>query len=226
MRPSPPPAATRLPAVIALFGVLCLCLVAWADLRWRAVLVDSSRSAQLVDQIRLHLRAAQVQATHLQEHDSPTSFSGVEADLDDALLSSGALLAQLRSIGTDSPHTAELIASADQLAQQVLRTRQMLQHQPPAQTRELNVRTLQALHGDLDSTVRRLERLTDEIRQERLQRQGWLSMVTLALIALGSIGLGVAHQRRPGDTSAPSTHSPAGKRTCGPSPPPCPTCRS
>ncbi|MEY2873584.1 MAG: hypothetical protein RLZZ373_955, partial [Pseudomonadota bacterium] len=197
-RPTPeavrPRAAGRLLGVIAIFGALCLCLIAWADLRWRATLINTSQPTQLIDQVRLHLRTAEMQAERLRHADGSASLSAIDAELDNAVQSSTALQAQVRTLDSGSALSDRLIQAADEYARQIDRTRQALRER--VSDNPGNPATaLRALHLDIDRTVMDMERLAEAMRRERLRQQGLLSMATLVLIALGTLGLMLLQQR-------------------------------
>ena len=65
--PSPrplPPASSRMLAITAVFGVLCLALIAWSSLRWSATHAAVLGLTSAADQVRLHLHSAEVHAEH------------------------------------------------------------------------------------------------------------------------------------------------------------------
>ncbi|WP_338416362.1 EAL domain-containing protein [uncultured Sphaerotilus sp.] len=180
--------AGRLLGVIAVFGALCVCLIVWSDLRWRDTLVESSQPIRLIDQVRLHLLAAELKAERLRAGDHSASVAAVEAELENAVLSSTALQAL---VSVSDHHTALATRwrqAVDQYVEQVARTRQVLRERLAEHPGSPAI-ALQALHLDIDQTAMAMERLALEIRQERLQQQGHLSRVTLVLIALGTVGL-------------------------------------
>lgn len=183
------PPAGRMLGVTAVFGVLCLCLIAWADLRWRATLVDTSRPTQLIHQVRLHLRTAELQAERLRHDDSSASAARVDAELDNAFTLATTLQARIRTLDHGHSATSDaLIAAADRFTRLVDQTRQALRTRlsdAPGHP----ATALRALHQDIDSTVMDMERLADALQQDRLRQQGLLSMVTLTLIALGTLML-------------------------------------
>lgn len=183
------PPAGRMLGVIAVFGVLCLCLIAWADLRWRATLADTSRPALLIHQVRLHLRTAELQAERLLHDSSSGSASRVDAELDNAHALATTLQTQIRALDHGNRATSDaLIAAADRFVQLVDQTRQALR----VRITDLPGRpatALRSLHLDVDSTVMDMERLADVLQQDRLRQQGLLSMATLVLIALGTLTL-------------------------------------
>ncbi|WP_310460726.1 EAL domain-containing protein [Sphaerotilus sp.] len=189
-----PRSVGRMLGVIAVFGALCLCLAAWTDLRWRATLIDTSRPTRLIDQIRLQLRTAEVQAERLRRGDGGASVSSIDAELDNAFESAKALQTQIRTLDSSSALSARLVQAADEYARQVDQTRQAL-HARVSDNPGHPATTLRALHLDIDRTVMDMERLADEMRHERLRQQGLLSMATLVLIALGTLGLMLLQQR-------------------------------
>ena len=179
--------------VTAVFGVLCLCLITWADLRWRATLVDTSRAAQLVHQVRLHLRTAEMQAERLRHDDgsgsNSNSTSSVDAELDNAVVLATTLQTQIRTLDSGSaPLLARLIEATDAFARQVGQIRQAMRVRI-ADNQGLPATTLRMLQQDIDSTAMDMERLADEMHGDRLRQQGLLSMGTLVLIALGTLTL-------------------------------------
>ncbi|MEY4906680.1 MAG: hypothetical protein RL260_398 [Pseudomonadota bacterium] len=188
-----PRSAGRMLGVIAVFGALCLCLIAWADLRWRATLIDTSRPTQLIDQVRLHLRTAEVQAERLRHADGSASVSSVEAELDNAVQGATALQTQIRMLDSGGTLSAQLIQTADGYARQVDQIRQALRVRVSDSVGS-PATTLRTLHLDIDRTVMDLERLADEMRRDRLRQQGLLSMATLVLIGLGTLALMLLQQ--------------------------------
>jgi diguanylate cyclase (GGDEF)-like protein/PAS domain S-box-containing protein len=186
----------RMLGVIAVFGALCLCLITWTDLRWRATLIDTSRPTQLIDQVRLHLRTAEAQAERLRHGDGSASLSSVEAELDNAFERATALQTQVRTLDSHrgGALSARLTEAADTYARQVDQTRQALRTQIEDQQGD-PATTLRALHMDSDRTVMDMERLADELRRDRLRQQGLLSMATLVLIALGTLMLMLLQRR-------------------------------
>jgi len=186
-RPSHPLA--RMLGLTAVFGTICLCLITWSDLRWRATLVDTHRPTLLINQVRLHLRTAEVQAERLRHDDGSASIASVESELDNAFVLSTLLQTQLRTLDSGSSSlSTRLSEAADAFAREVDRTRQAVRARV-ADTLGSPATTLRALHLDIDRTVMEMERLADEMRRDRLRQQGLLSMGTLVLIALGTLML-------------------------------------
>jgi diguanylate cyclase (GGDEF)-like protein/PAS domain S-box-containing protein len=198
LTPAPDKARTRTPArllgVIALFGVLCLCLIAWTDLRWRTTLTDTSRPAQLIDQIRLHLRAAEIQAERLRHADAGNSVFAIDAELDNAVQSSTELRMLVQALHLGGDLSVRLSQTVEVYVRQIDRTRLALRDRV-ADPSGSPATALRALQLDIDRTVMTLEQLAEEMRCERLQQQRVLSMATLVLIALGTLALMVAQQR-------------------------------
>lgn len=180
--------AGRLLGVIAVFGALCLCLIAWSDLRWRTTLTETSQPIQLIDRVRLHLQAAELQAERLRAGDTSASAAAIDAELENAVLSSTALQARVRAMHDGTALNAQWIQAADRYVEQVSRSRQTLRERMADHPGNPAL-ALRALHLDIDQTAMTMERLALEIRQERLQQQSHLSRVTLVLIALGTAGL-------------------------------------
>jgi len=196
MTDEPPPAlptsrprhAGGLLGVIAVFGALCLCLITWSDLRWRATLANTSQPAQLIERVRLHLQTAELQAERLRAGDPGTSTTAIDAELENAVLSSQALQSRVSTMDDGAARNAEWVRTVDQYVEQVARSRQML-HERLADPPGKPAIALRALHLDIDQTVMAMERLALAIHQERLQQQGRLSQGMLVLVALGTVGL-------------------------------------
>lgn len=180
--------AGRLLGVIAVFGALCLCLIAWSDLRWRTTLTETSQPIQLIDRVRMHLQAAELQAERLRAGDPSASAAAIDAELENAVLSSTALQARVRAMHDGTALNAQWIQAADRYVEQVSRSWQTLRERMTDHPGSPAL-ALRALHLDIDQTAMTMERLALEIRQERLQQQSHLSRVTLVLIALGTAGL-------------------------------------
>jgi diguanylate cyclase (GGDEF)-like protein/PAS domain S-box-containing protein len=188
---SSPPRARhggRLLGVIAVFGALCLGLVTWSDLSWRTTLTDTSQPIQLIHQVRLHLQAAELQAERLRAGDHSASTAAVDAELENAILSSTALLTRVGASNSGTALEVQMHQAVVQYVQQVSRSQQVLRDHLTDHSGSPAI-ALRALHLDLDQTAMTVEQLALDIRRERLQQQGHLSRVTLVLIALGTVSL-------------------------------------
>jgi diguanylate cyclase (GGDEF)-like protein/PAS domain S-box-containing protein len=179
------PPAVRMLGVIAVFGVLCLTLITWAELRWHATLIDTHQPERLIGAVRLHLQSAELQIA--RDPGARTSAS-VDGALDNAYLASTALLDQMQRQARRSDDATRMAQAAQACVEQVDRLRQALRQQPGTDPRQADI-TLQALHMDLDRSVMDLERQADGLRRERLRQQGLLNRVTLVLVALGTLAL-------------------------------------
>ncbi|MEX8493363.1 PAS domain-containing protein, partial [Sphaerotilus sp.] len=180
--------ARRLLGVIAGFGALCLCLIAWSDLRWRATLTDTDQPIQRIDQVRLHLQAAELQTERLRAGDHSASTADIDAELANAIQSSTDLQSTAHSMRNGTALETQWRQAIDQYVGQVARSRQALRERLADNPGSPAI-ALQALHLDIDQAAMTMERLSIEIRQERLRQQGHLSRVMLVLVALGTVGL-------------------------------------
>ena len=87
--------AVRMLGVIAVFGVLCLTLITWAELRWRATLIDTYQPERLIGEVRMHLQSAELQVAR---NPYARASASVDGALDNAYLASTALLDQMRQV--------------------------------------------------------------------------------------------------------------------------------
>jgi diguanylate cyclase (GGDEF)-like protein/PAS domain S-box-containing protein len=189
-----PRMSSRMLAVIAMFGVVCLCLIAWSELRWRATLIDTSQPLHLIDQVRLQLRTAELQAERLRHGDGSATLSTVEAELDNAFQSATALQTHIRTLDSGNALSSSMIAATDTYARQIDAVRRALRQRVSDDSGH-PATSLSALHQAIDHTVMDMEVLADQMRRKRLQQQSLLSMGTLALIGLGTLMLLVMQQR-------------------------------
>ena len=181
--------SVRMLGIVAVFGVLCLCLLTWTELRWRSTLIDTAVPGRLIGQVRLHLLTAEVQAERLRNEDTSASTARIDAEMDTAHSLVTTLLDRIQSMGGDHlAASAELSAAARRLASQVQASRQTLQ-QHATESPGRPAIALRALHRELDSTVMDLERLAEVLRQDRLRRHALLSLWMLAIVAGGTLTL-------------------------------------
>jgi diguanylate cyclase (GGDEF)-like protein/PAS domain S-box-containing protein len=174
--------------VIAVFGALCLGLITWSDLRWRATLADAGQPVQLIDQVRLHLQTAELQAERLRAGDPSSSATAIETALENAVLSSQALQSRVSALQDGTALNAQWVQAVDQYVEQVARSRQTLRGRL-ADYPGNPALALRTLHLEIDQTAMAMERLALAVQQQRLAQQGRLSQAMLGLVALGTVGL-------------------------------------
>ena len=187
-------------AITAVFGILCLALIAWSSLRWRATHAAVVGLTSTADQVRLHLHSAEVHAEHLRHGGRPADLVLVDAELDNARLVTQQLLQLVEHIGLDRLHPAAigLDAAARHLVTRIERTRTALAEPAgtPPVLREAHFTTL--LHGlqhELDAAMATVETGLRAVRDERLAVQTRWNVAALALTG-ASVLLVLALQHR------------------------------
>ena len=201
--PSPrplPPASSRMLAITAVFGVLCLALIAWSSLRWSATHAAVLGLTSAADQVRLHLHSAEVHAEHLRHSARPADLVLVDAELDNARLVTQQLLLQVDRIGLDrlNPAAIGLDAAARNLVTRIERTRTVLGEPagtPPALRDARFTALLHSLQHELDAAMATVETRLQAVRDERLAVQTRWNIAALALTG-ASVLLVLALQHR------------------------------
>jgi diguanylate cyclase (GGDEF)-like protein/PAS domain S-box-containing protein len=173
-------------AITAVFGILCLALIAWSSLRWSATHAAVLDLTSAADQVRLHLHSAELHAGHLRRSDRPADLVLVDAELDNARVVTRQLLEQVDRIGLDrlNPAAIGLDAAARNLVTRIERTRADLGapvDTPPA-LHEAHVATLlHRLQHELDTAMATVETRLQAVRDERLAVQTRWNIAALAL---------------------------------------------
>ena len=178
---------SRMVPAIALFGILCLLLLGWTTRLWHETLGDALVPMRTVDQMRLHLTRAQLQAERLRQAADPTDFARIDAELENARQDSLSLVEQIERIVDDEHaqrmrHIARQFADTIDSARAAMRAR--LEHGDEAPVLEL--RRLQA---GIDASVMEMEEIIEMRRHDRMRHQARLGMLTAALIGVGVFSL-------------------------------------